>query len=455
LKILLISPAFDAMEPHFQLGLLYLAAQTRDRHDVKVLDLTIQKMTRGELLSYIRAEGFHVVGITAMTFQINPAHDIAGKIKQSNPHIKVIMGGMHSTALFSEVLKDRNIDFVVVGEGESTFLELLERLEAGGDTFSDIKGIAYRDNGSVHFTGLREFVDINKLKFPARDLVPMAETLPENTIFGQPAMDILLSRGCPGACIFCASCNVWKKKLRLRSIESMVEEITHLKDTYRVRYFKIMDDLFINNKESALRFCEAVTPLKIRFTCGMRINIVDEEILKAMKRAGAVNVLYGVETGSKEIMKKIKKGASIEKIREVFALHKKVGSPATASVIVGHPYETEDDLKQTVQLIRDLDPFFVSVQYMTPYPGTELFQIAPETGETSTFNWDEYYLISKPIYIPNDLDEATMIRYYQIIASLNAGRLHLMKKLFQVALRMKTDIFNRKLKTYIKARLQR
>lgn len=423
-KVLLINPPPVLAEKSPPLGLAALGAVLREEYETRILDLSLhwKKDIPSLLLDPIREEGFNVIGLTGQTFQIKNALRIASFIKEQCPQTFLIFGGVHSTFCPEEILSNPGVDLVVRYEGEGTIMEIMEHLDREQFEPEKILGISYRQDGEVRSTERRPLLDINTLPFPARDLLPMEEyTRIEGSTLHFPHIEVMFSRGCVGNCDFCSSPFFWRK-FRFRTLDKIIAELEDIVRRYHVYRFSIVDDFFTADRELLVNFCRAVKPLRIKWGCMARVDYIYPELLERMREAGCYMVSYGVESGSQKILDKEHKGTKVEDIRRVFRIHRKARMPGCALIIVGHPYETAEDLEATYQLLRECRPFLVVPQFMAPFPGTRWGRgIAQRAGTIVNKDWDAYFCPQKPLFIPESLSEEILLKSFRKFQSLNGG----------------------------------
>jgi anaerobic magnesium-protoporphyrin IX monomethyl ester cyclase len=315
------------------------------------------------------------VGITIWTTFAASAFKTAYFCKQYNKKLPVIAGGPHCTIKPDEVMKIcQDIDFLVRGEGEETLPELIENLKYRRTTelIKNIKGITYRLNGQIVHTPDREFIeDLDIIDFPARNLL-----LNKHSYDAEDMGLLMTTRGCPYSCSYCAT-NIWKRKVRYRSIDNVIAEIKLINNTYGTRQFTLKDDSFTINRKRVLEFCDRLIDekLNINWDCNTRVNLVDEELLRKMKQAGCNSIKVGIETGSERMLKLINKGITCSQARHTAKLLRKAGIYWTAYFMMGLPSETEEEIYQTLQFMKELKPDFASLSVYEPFPGTDLFEI--------------------------------------------------------------------------------
>ena len=347
-----------------------------------------------------------LVGITAWTTFVASAFKIASICKDENK--LVVMGGPHISLKWDEVMKIcPDVDFLVKGEGEETFLKLVKSIEDRGmseekdELFKNIKGISYRWNGKIIHNPPREFIkNLDSLPFPSRDLL-----LNKNLYDSEDMGLIMTSRGCPYNCAFCAT-SIWKRKVRYRSIDNVIREIKLVIDTYGTRQFTFKDDTFTVNRKRVLEFCDRLIEEKIRINweCNTRVDHVDEKLLRKMKVAGCNSIKVGIETGSERVLKLMNKRTVLSQCREAAKLFKKVGIYWTGYFMMCIPSETKEEVYQTLNFMKELKPDFASFSVYEPYPGTALFKIGIERGLIQNERTlEDYYNILPKYYYVKDI----------------------------------------------------
>jgi len=418
MKTLLIFPPFlDHKSEYPPLGIAYIAAVLqKEGVEVDVLDLSVFRPHEWkERLSIKLAKvDPEIIGISAMTFTYDAAIEVGKYVKETNPKAKVVFGGPHPTIYPDKVLKNQFVDFVIRGEGEFAFLELVKSL-SDGNNLKNINGLSFRDDGNIHHNPDRELIqNLDELPFPSRDFLE----LEEYSFF--PAMTLISSRGCPFNCYFCFK--MYGHKFRARSPENVVSEIEFLKEKYGSKNFYFYDDLFTYDKSRVMKICDLIEEkgLKIEWKCCSRVNTIDKELLIRMKRAGCSAIHYGVETGDTEIMKKIRKGITLEQVKNAIMMTKSVGIKAKAYFMVGHPWDTKETIEKTIRFAIGLNADKIQFAITTPFPKTELWNIAKEMKIVSDdmTNWNRLLETGKhlnPIMKTYTLSSEELL-YYQRMA---------------------------------------
>jgi radical SAM superfamily enzyme YgiQ (UPF0313 family) len=208
----------------------------------------------------------------------------------------------------------------------------------------------------------------------------------------KPFMVVLSSRGCPGRCIFCASHVVHGRRFRMRSPESLVRECKFLKERYGIDQFDFADDTMTVSKKRMRRFCEMLLSegVVISWDCNARVNTVDEEMLRLMKRAGCVRINFGVESGAQEVLDRIKKGIRLDQIRRAHEMARRAGLLTMSFFMIGHPGEDRCHIESTLKLAKGLASDCPGLTFATPFPGTELYEMAFKAGWLDQRPWDQY-----------------------------------------------------------------
>lgn len=394
------------------LGLSYIAAVLEKAgHTVKYLDCSAEKLTVKDATEKIRANGgdFDFIGLTATTPLINNALAIASGIKSFLPEAKIVLGGVHPSVMPEEVLADKAVDFVAIDEGEEIMRDL-----AGGKDPAKILGLCYRNGGRVIKNPLRPLIkDLDTIPPPAYHLLPMDKYYPAVGSYKRlPVMIMFATRGCPGRCTFCY--RTFQGVVRKRSARNIIEEIKILQRDYGVKEVAFYDDTFTLFKDVVKEFCDIIEKEKIDLTwsCFTRVDHINEDLLRVMKKSGCHLILFGVESADEQILKNINKRILLEQVTEAVKLARRIGIETRASFMIGNQGETEETIKKTIDFAIKLDPDEVQFNIATAYPGTELFNWAKEKGYIKSFNWDDYSMSNVVLELPG-LPRAKMQHYYE------------------------------------------
>ncbi|OGW25946.1 MAG: hypothetical protein A2X59_12330 [Nitrospirae bacterium GWC2_42_7] len=390
IDVLLIKPDFNdiAVMPHLGLGYLASALAAKGM-SVQIHDNTLLEYDDHRMVGLIKEVAPRVVGIYAATPMIKRALEIAGLARKVSTDILTVMGGPHPSCTVEETLHCKDLDVVVIGEGEESFPQVVASHIGGSKDFSDIEGCAFKnDKHEIVLSPPREMIkDLDSLPFPALDMMPIELYFKKRSNFGvlqknSRSLPIIASRGCPSNCTFCQ--RFLGKKFRVRSAENIVDELVYMKNKFNVTEFNFLDDNFTLHKRRVLEVCDLIHKkgLKItfRFPNGVREDFLDEDILRALKSVGCYHLDFGIESGSQKVLDLMKKGKKIEKIAEKVHLCKKNGFKLSASFLFGTPGETLGDMEESIRFAVSLPLDSASFGTVIPFPGTELRKEVIEKG---------------------------------------------------------------------------
>jgi radical SAM superfamily enzyme YgiQ (UPF0313 family) len=414
MKILLVNPnytkiyskAIEATGINPPIGLAYIASYLRNNDvDVEILDANALQIPDQNLKQHLPKD-FDVVGVSSFTPSIDLSINVLKLAREINPECKTIMGGAHITGLPIQTMEKYPIvDVGVLGEGEETTLSLAKAFELNRD-LGEIRGIIYRKKDELRINEKRSYIkDLDLLPIPAYDLLPMEKyCLPSHhsscnrNISTKPFVLLMTSRGCPYNCTFCASKVLWGQSVRFRRPDLVLEEISILREKYGITTVEIADDCFTLNRK---RLREMLSGLRedhtISFNCLSRVDTINRDILSDLKDAGCYLVRFGVESGSQTVLDAMKKGITVEQIRNAFKLCKEIDLPANASFILGTPRETEETINETIAFAKEINPSILYIFFAMPLVGTELREEALTEGLILNDNWETWNSLDQPI----------------------------------------------------------
>lgn len=356
-----------------------------------------------EVIRYLHPD---IVGITVRTAEYGSALNVAKIVKDYDQDVPVVVGGPHPTLLPNANLQNQDIDIVVRGEGEYTFLDLVQTIENGHEIYG-VPGISYKKNKKIAHNPNRPLVqDLDALPYPARHLLLGNQRCPPST-FGP----LITSRGCPFNCIFCAANKIWGRKVRYRSARNVVDEIKQVHETFRTRMFRFDDDSFTINRKHVEEICDLLIKEKLDITwwCETRVDLLKNDLVKKMKKAGCTEVSIGVESGDPCTLKKIKKGITINQATNAAKILRENKVRFNAFFMIGFPWETEKEIFNTVSLMKKMDPDHAVYSIATPYPETELFDMIQAEGLIPTdINWSTFYHQSPEMFFSKNLTKEKM-----------------------------------------------
>lgn len=383
MRVLLISTAHPLEEnPLPPLSLAYLAAALESNgFEVQILDFLVTRYRPEKVRQKLEEYRPQLVGVTCVTLNYHLAAEMLEVCKTFDPGIVTVIGGPHVSFTPRETLLEAPwIDVVVMGEGDTTFIELVRTLDGGG-SLDSIAGIAFTDKGVLVKTESRPLIeDIDSLPFPARHLIPMSRY----QVLGMPCT-VITSRGCPYGCIFCTARHIFGRKVRFRNPGLVVDEIEKVQRDLGFQLINIVDDTFTVNHPHAYQVCEEMLRrnLNINWSAFARVDNMTDELAALMKRAGCRMVLFGVESGDEQILKTIKKGITLDDVRKGVKIATDAGMRVYCSFIIGLPGESHDTIQRTISFSDEINRKY-GVEYgyhmLAPLPGTELYEKADDLG---------------------------------------------------------------------------
>lgn len=449
-KILLVYPPvtrpkdFSAkavrVSAFFPLGIAYLAASLEEvgKYQLHIMDALIDgdrdegiPMCDGEMLRYgltdqemaKRIEMFapDVVMVSclfsALQWDMNNVCKIAKKI---NPEIITVVGGAHVGAMPCNMLNQYgSINFVVIGEGEITVVDLLSALENDG-SLENLDGIAFRDHGMPKCMPKTRYVeDLDSLPFPARHLFDMEKYLknasPHSTFRRSPFTQMITSRGCPYKCTFCALENHWGLRQRMRSADNVLDEIEYLITNYGIEEIHFEDDNLTADKKRAMAIFNGMIErgfgISWNVPSGLAISTLSEEMLVKMKESGCYSISLAIESGNQDIVKKLmNKPVDLKVVPSLVKKIREVGMDARGFFILGYPGETKETIDQTIAFARELELDWAYFFIASPIPNTVMYKTCIEKGYIKEEDFDpvkSFYqsIIRTPEFCPEYLAE--------------------------------------------------
>jgi len=369
------------------LGLAYIgSALMAQGHHVSAVDLNVSGLNVERVSGIIDYERPDIVGLSAMTETYDNGLSVARRVKQIDPSIVIVMGGAHPTILPLEVLAEDAVDYVVVGDGERTIVQLAATLAGDGPAFAAIPGLGYKSPGP-HINERRPLQHPDDLLFPARELFPVG--------FYEDKYNVLTATGsCPYRCPFCSAAAIWEGRRLARSPRSIVAELRVLQDDHGVDYVFFSDDIFTLDHGWVYRLLEEMRALRspLRWGCATRVDLVDAGLLAAMAAGGCVGMQFGVESGSQTILDTVKHIKKEQVIAAVTAAAG-VGIEVACSFMAPFPDDTLDTLRETGAFMADVQAAgsAIMLNFTCPFPGTHFREHADELGITLLADsWSEY-----------------------------------------------------------------
>lgn len=383
MKILLICPVDREFLPPsvFPLGAGYIASILNENgYDIRILDLNGAR-DPGLLDQELSSNKYDIIGISSMITQYKRVKDTIKTIRFYDPSTMILLGGSGPSSHPALYLDNTPADIVCVGEGERTVLDLLSILENDGE-LNQCEGIAYGEDGEVIVTPPRDFIeDLDSIPFRAWDLFETTQKYIDNCLFKfgrKNGINIMTSRGCSGRCTYCfRNCG---NRIRYRSPENVLAEISFLKNNYNVEHFHFIDDTFLSsNRDRTSRLLSLLRDENITWSCNDRVNYVSIDILQEMKKTGCINIAYGIESGSQKILNEMKKGVKVSQAANALKWTREAGIDCKGYFMIGMPGETEETISETARFCKENlvgGEFF----FTTPFPGTPLYRYAIENN---------------------------------------------------------------------------
>jgi radical SAM superfamily enzyme YgiQ (UPF0313 family) len=359
------------------MGIYYVAAVLKEHgHVVEVLNWHDREISPESIATALWEKKPRVIGLSILHANRWGGIEIARIAKRVDPGVTIVFGGVGATQLWEHFLRHvPEVDFVVRGEGEYTLLKLVDRLEGREAVdWVSIPGIAFRQDGRPSRTAAAEFIrDLDALPPPAREF---------------DFAHVSLTRGCVSDCRFCGSPDFWKRRVRSHSADYFVEQLTALRQRGR-RFFFVSDDTFTLNRRRVIGVCRLILQRKldISWAAISRVDAVDEEVLAWMRKAGCIQISYGVESGSPEIRRRLNKRINEQQIRKAFRLTQRYGIMARAYFIYGCPGETRETIQETLDLMLDIQPLGAVFYILDLFPGTALYEDVKRCGRLSDDIW--------------------------------------------------------------------
>mgnify|MGYP000170862640 CR=1 FL=1 len=388
------------------LGILYLASYLENftQHDVKVLDTQVEELNYKLIEHRLRILKPDIVGLNVMSFTLIDALIVARIAKKINPETKVVVGGPHANIFPKETANLDCIDYVVIGEGEKVLPKLVDYID-NKKKIRKIKGLVFKDNNRIIMTGAEPRIEnLDELPFPARHLTPYKKY---SSLLAKrsPITTMITSRGCPYNCLFCDR-QPMGKIFRTRSATNVVDEIEQCTQM-GIHEFILHDDTFTVKKDRVLEICHEIIARKldIGFDIRARVNTVDYEMLIILKKAGCERIHYGVESGNQHILNVLRKGITLQQIKDAFRITKKVGIDTFGFFMIGNPTETKEQIMQTIRFAQKLEPDYVHFSITTPFPGTDLYRLGLKLGILKDDYWKKYAENPSPGFKPEVWEE--------------------------------------------------
>ncbi len=391
MKVLFIMPKIEhvARVDFPPIGLACLAAYLRQKIGsikIKIIDFGVENFSEKRFVNTLNIFKPDFLGVSVSTLHYPHAVKLANTVRKHSPETKIIWGGPHVDTEFKECLG--HCDYVVIGEGEITFCELINKL-SHGEKVKKLKGIAYKKDGKIIRTPPRERIEnLDELPWPAYDLLNIEK------YFEYPLVGIMGSRGCPFNCTFCDSPLRWKRIVKKMSVKNIVDEIEFLNQNFGVKGIYFFDDILNLPQERAISICDEIIKRglnkKLYFQAMLRGNksLISEELFRKLKKANFNRISFGVESGSQKVLDAMNKHITIQELERAIKLSIKSGIDTRAFFMIGNWDEDFTDILKTVRFILKMG-ISPGLSIATPLPGTEFYNKLKSNGYLKEVDWSK------------------------------------------------------------------
>jgi anaerobic magnesium-protoporphyrin IX monomethyl ester cyclase len=378
------------------IGLMYIAAALEKAgFEVQMLDNYLLKKSTDEIKQLVKNLNPQIIGITCGSATFSRCIETVKAIKKALPSCKIVVGGWHASYMPESLLAHSEIDYVVMGEGERAITQLARCITSGNESDAlAIPGVAFGRRGKYVKNPPKFIENLDEIPFPARHLVPLE--LYDRTIEFlnvKPADVMNISRGCVFNCGFCETRKLWGNMCRAFSPNRVIDEIQDLIIKYGTRGLYFINDNFTLRKKETLELCRLMieNKLDLEWVCDTRVDIVNQELLEKMNKAGCKTIWFGVESGSQKILQRIGRNTTIKQIETAFNLCRRNGIQIACSFMLGLPDETLKDMEMSLKFAKKLDPDWCQFNIFIAYPYSRLYQ---EVLESKNYVQLDEFLIS-------------------------------------------------------------
>lgn len=388
------------------LGMAYIAGYVREKgYRVELIDAFAEFITEEQTIQRILDSKCDILAVTSVTVSHPRMEKICQTIKEKMS-IPIVIGGPHFSAMPERTLQSNAFDFGVSGEAEETFCDLLQFVE-GKKIPEEIQGLAYKKNGQVMRNPPRPLIkDIDAIPFPARDLLPALTAYRPSTKYKRwPVTTMMSSRGCPFKCIFCDKSS-FGDTFRGRSAKNVVDEMEMLNKGHGIREINFYDDNFLFDMKRVEAICDEILSrgLDMTWSCEGRVHSITLDLAKKMKRAGCWQISFGIESGSQRVLNFIKKGITLQQVRDAVTICNKAGIEAKGYFQIGLPTDNEESIQDTIVFAKSLPLSTASFNITVPYPGAPLYQYAAQYGDFDEGAFEGYMVATdKPVFVTKGL----------------------------------------------------
>ena len=370
-------------------------------YDVRYIDSVMQDFNITESFKKVERINPDVVFMETTTPSINDDILFANKLRETLPEVKILLAGTHATYFPEQTLIDSKADVIIKGEYDYTTLNTIKAFEKG-EPLKNVKGISYIDKIPHHNARAPLVENLDALPFPDRDLIPH-QWYVEGHAKKLPFTFMMTARGCPNHCTFCLWPNLYyNHTVRYRSIENVVDEIEWLIERYGMKEIFFDDGTFNTNINRVIKLSKEIISrdIDIIWSCSCRVDKVNREMLEWMKKSGCKLICYGPESASQETLNRTKKRITIEQTKNAFKLTKEAGIIIHGNFMLGFPWESREDMENTINLALESKPDTTQFSLVFPHPGTEMYEEAIENNwfyDNVVNNWDMFEMSKGPV----------------------------------------------------------
>jgi anaerobic magnesium-protoporphyrin IX monomethyl ester cyclase len=398
MKILLVNPVTRSVSLSSpDLGLGYLAtALKRENHQVDILDCVNLRMTLEKFEKYLTNIDFDVIGFRVFSSDLMTVSQSLSIVKNKRSDVKIVLGGAHPSYFPEQTLQYfEKADYAIRGEGEKGLTDLIRHLsDPNTIKLEHIPGLIWRENGNIQCNPPVFPEELDSLGSPDWKLINPCN-YPFQTSYltkSRIVAPLIMTRGCPYQCTFCAVRSITGKKIRAHSVSYIIGEIKYLKAEFGIDEICFIDDNFLTFKNLITDLCEQIIKnnLNIKWSCfGIRLDLVDEDILRLMEKSGCYLLTVGIESGSQRVLNHMKKKLTIDLIEEKIKLiNEKSRIKVIGNFILGYPVETQEDIRKTIKLARRLPLYGANFFPFYPTPGTEIFDQVVSESDLKEIDWN-------------------------------------------------------------------